>query len=106
MSIASGSHSWVLDELEEDHVGLWGVIDEIRRTLSAEDPERLRQEVLALAQAVLAQPDVRVGVYHGDEFRLWSETGSEAVSRIDREWRALGRDPSINEIGWFSRVQS
>jgi hypothetical protein len=38
------------------------------------------------------------------EFVPWQLTIPEALARIEREWRALGRDPSLGDICWFNNT--
>jgi hypothetical protein len=35
------------------------------------------------------------------EFTPWSE--SDGIEQALRQWRALGRDPNMGEIGWLGR---
>jgi hypothetical protein len=34
-------------------------------------------------------------------FRKWNLTDEEAISRVEREWKALGRNPGLWEICWL-----
>jgi hypothetical protein len=39
-----------------------------------------------------------------DGFKEWSMTSTEALDRIAREWKALGRSPNLGEICWLSNT--
>jgi hypothetical protein len=49
----------------------------------------------------LSDPGVVFGQFSGDAFHHWPETRADVGDRIEREWRALGREPNIGDIGWF-----
>jgi hypothetical protein len=38
-------------------------------------------------------------------FRVWPESVTEAISRIKREWRALGHNPSLGDICWLQSTR-
>jgi hypothetical protein len=38
----------------------------------------------------------------GRQFVAWGLPPDQAVSRIEREWAALGREPDIGEVAWFT----
>jgi hypothetical protein len=46
---------------------------------------------------------VHFGQFVRGRFERWNLTRDEVVSRIDREWRELGRSPDIGDLGWFDR---
>jgi hypothetical protein len=37
-------------------------------------------------------------------FKKWNMTSTEALDRITREWKALGRSPHLGEICWLSNT--
>lgn len=92
----------LLREAVEDHRGLWILPWELREVLGIEDPEERRRMTLRMVSDLLGAGLIRAG-FPRDRlgFEPWTLTAEEAVARIDREWRALGREPDIGEIVWF-----
>lgn len=91
-------------EVLEDQIGLWELVHEAQmRRLKGKD---LREFVIHVVREMLAR-GFRPGMHDpNDDFRLapWPERDHEAIiRRIEAEWDALGRDPSIADIAWFDR---
>jgi hypothetical protein len=38
----------------------------------------------------------------GRHFVAWDLSPDQAVDQIEREWLALGREPGIGEVAWFT----
>jgi len=91
----------ILTELPEDFVGLWWIPSRLRDEFGISDPDELRRKSLLVAASVLAESEVVFGQFSRGEFCHWPETGDDAVRRIEREWRELGHEPDIGDIGWF-----
>ena len=92
-----------LDECKEDHVGLWRLANAAERLLGDSAAPERRALGLSLARRLL---DNGMLVGHpapdGRHFVSWDLPTDVALQRIDREWAALGRDPDIGEIAWFT----
>lgn len=93
-------------ELDDDVLGLWRVIDDVRE-LCAEDDEavvvdRVRDVLSELRSrhALIGDRDPRSGA-----FLPWDDDEG-AVDRVIDEWRALGRDPGIGEVAWLGRTDA
>ena len=88
------------DEAREDYLGLWQITMRANRLASSD--ERAREAAFADIRALLAR-GVRAGNLTGDGgFAAWADQRPDAViERIRREWAALGRAPTVNEIAWF-----
>ena len=56
-------------------------------------------ELLKGGYACVGDPDGR------DGFAPWALTEEQALTRIEREWDALGREPDIAEIAWFGLTE-
>jgi hypothetical protein len=107
----------VLKECEEDHVGLWSLIWQIRYALNGgkypsreddrADPLEVRHLTLRLVQDLLETGLVQAGSPTPDArgFEPWSLGPSEVVGRINSEWDALGREPNIGEVVWFTTTE-
>ncbi|MBA2344827.1 MAG: hypothetical protein H0V83_07070 [Rubrobacter sp.] len=98
----------MLAELRDDHVGLWKLlwVVEAEAELGDAEPEAVRlgtlgviAELLKGGYAFAGDPDGR------DGFDPWALTEEQALTRIEREWDALGREPDIAEIAWFGLTE-
>ncbi|AKT38696.1 hypothetical protein [Chondromyces crocatus] len=69
------------------------------------DEERL-QNTIAVISYVVSNDLMVVGEFGRtmDDFVPWGVTGPEALTRIEKEWRALGRNPRLWEICWFENT--
>jgi hypothetical protein len=92
------------EECREDHIGLWRIVNAVRVDLGARDPSVVRELTLGLVRSLLQEPGMQVGhpAPDGRHFVSWGLSPEEAVSRIDQAWSALGRDPDIGEVAWFT----
>jgi hypothetical protein len=94
----------LLAECEDDHVGLWQLVNCVRLDLDVREPEEVRRITLELVCELLKSPGIEVGfpASDGRQFVAWDLPPEEAVRRIQQEWNALARPPDIGEIAWFS----
>ena len=98
----------VLDSLEaechQDHVGLWELIHAAQLDLGASDPTTTREVALQLARGLICERGMQVGfpADDGRHFKPWKLTPEQALRRIEDEWIALGREPNIGEVAWFT----
>src|SRR5438105_1289071 len=97
----------LVEECRQDHVGLWEVIDAVRFDLGSSNPDQTRALTLGLVRRLLRDPKILVGhpAPDGRHFVPWKLTPDEACSRIDREWSALGREPTIGDVVWFTTTE-
>ncbi len=88
------------DEAREDYLGLWQIVMRTNRLASSD--ERAREDTLADIRVLLAR-GVRAGNLTGEGgFAAWPDQFPDSViERVRREWVALGRAPTVNEIAWF-----
>jgi hypothetical protein len=92
------------EECAEDHVGLWRIINAVRFDLGSTDPGETRALTLCLVQRLLQERGTVVGqpTSDGRHFTPWGLSPELAVNRIENEWAALGRDPDIGDVAWFT----
>jgi hypothetical protein len=86
---------------DEGAIGLWlvvGVVRSVRAELSEGEDDEARGAVLALVGEALRRRLLIAGEVEDGAFEAWHLSPEDAVERIDREWRALGRDPQPGEI--------
>jgi hypothetical protein len=97
----------LVEECREDHVGLWRIVNAVRFDLGSADPVQTRATALGLVRSLLHERGMQVGhpAPDGRHFLPWNLSPDQAVSRIDREWSALGRDPNIGEVAWFTSAE-
>jgi hypothetical protein len=93
----------LVEECRVDHVGLWEVINAARYDLGASTPAETQATALQLVRSLLDR-----GMYigfpaaDGKGFVPWDVSADGAVRRIEQEWSALGREPNIGEVAWFT----
>src|SRR5689334_16333546 len=92
------------EECHDDHVGLWRIVNAVRYDLGSTDPSEIRALTLRFVRRLLHERGMQVGhpAPDGRRFVPWALSPEQAVSRIEREWAALGRDPDIGEVAWFT----
>lgn len=92
------------EECHEDHVGLWRVVNAVRFDLGATGALETREQALRLVRRLLHEHEMEVGhpAPDGRQFVSWGLSPAQALRRIEQEWSALGRDPTIGEVAWFT----
>jgi hypothetical protein len=107
----------VLAECKDDYVGLWSILWQLRYVLNGgtyplqeddrADPADVRSLTLKLVREFLESGLVQAGspTSDGRGFQPWLLSPSEAIARIDSEWEALGREPNIGDIVWFTTTE-
>jgi hypothetical protein len=97
--------SSLMAELEDDYVGLWLLVKQVRRAFPEDDPHEIRSKTLSLIWFLLQTGSVEAGFPSTDRpgFVPWTMKPYGIVSRIAAEWKNLGRDPTIGEVVWFTR---
>jgi len=95
------------EECHEDHVGLWRIVNAVRFDLGSTNPSQTPALTLRLLRSLLQEPGMQVGqpTPDGRHFVSWGLSPDQAVSRIDRKWFALGRDPNIGEVAGFTSAE-
>jgi hypothetical protein len=85
-----------------DEVGLWEVwrvVQRHRRT----DRDSQRAEALAALEDLLEAGYLKAGQFSRDEGWTWWEKPTDQIIRqLDQDWQALGRDPDLGDIAWFT----
>ena len=97
----------ILDECEDDHVGLWSVVREVRVAATHASPAEIKEVTLELLRFLLKRRLILAGfpASGGRAFEPWDSTPDETIRSISAEWDKLGRDPSGGEIVWFTAPQ-
>jgi hypothetical protein len=94
----------LVEECHADHVGLWEIVEAVRSDLGSTNPSEIRRLTLDLAGHLLSKRGMQVGrpASDGRNFVAWDLTPDQALERITDEWSALGREPNIGEVAWFT----
>lgn len=94
----------LVEECQEDHVGLWRIVNAVRFDLGSADAAQTRALALRLVRGLLQERGMQVGcpAPDGRHFVPWDLTPDQAIHRIENEWTALGREPNIGELAWFT----
>jgi hypothetical protein len=94
----------LVEECRRDHVGLWEIISAVQFDLGSATPEETRAQSMQLVLRLLNERGMLVGhpAPDGRHFISWGVLPDQAISRIEREWSALGHEPNIGEVAWFS----
>jgi hypothetical protein len=95
------------EECHTDHVGLWEIVDAVRFDLGSTSASEIRALTLRLVRALLCDLGMQVGhpAPDGRHFVSWDLSPEQAVRRIEKEWSALGREPNIGEVAWFTSAE-
>jgi hypothetical protein len=95
------------EECHVDHVGLWEIVNAVQFDLGSTNPSETRELTLRLVRRLLHERGMQVGhpAPDGRHFIAWDLPADQAVSRIEKEWSALGREPNIGELAWFTSAQ-
>ena len=93
----------LVEECRVDHVGLWEVITAARLDLGASTYLETQATTLQLVWGLLNR-GMFVGYPAADGvgFVPWEVSAEGAIRRIEQEWSALGREPNIGEVAWFT----
>jgi|SRR5437870_9143131 len=89
-------------ECAEDYVGLWCLPSQILHYVKLPPGVERKALSLEIAQQLLSDPDIIVGQFHKLEFQPWNLSARNSYDRISREWDALGKEPGLGDICWFT----
>jgi len=75
-------------------------------TGGANTEDEIREISFVLTREVVQQGLMEIGdlLGEGGRFRKWDVSDQEALERVEREWIALGRNPSLGEICWLQNT--
>jgi hypothetical protein len=82
----------------------WVYLAEVLRIIESvggAPTESARQRTLDLLREVAEQRLIEIGDLRKDGFHKWQMPIGECLSRVEREWNALGRNPSLGEVCWL-----
>jgi hypothetical protein len=93
----------VIAECEDDHVGLWSIVRDVREELPEASESEIRRETLELLYELLKSGRIEAGFpdSNGRSFHRWPFPPRAIIDRIEAGWRP-GTWPAIGEIVWFT----
>ncbi len=95
----------LLNEFNDDYVGLWSVIREIEEF--EKNAESVKQKVLGLILYLLKNKFIIAGVPSRDgRFVRWEGDAMDIIHTIKSEWDKLGHKPDIGDIVWFTSTKA
>ena len=88
----------LLEECNDDYVGLAKVISDVRVSLAFSEV----MEPTLYVIGILLDRGVIAGQVEDNAFRIWRMPKDEILARITKEWIELGHDPTMGEIVWLT----
>jgi hypothetical protein len=90
----------------DDWVDVAEVISVAKFTGHARSAEEVRDLSLKLIREVVQQGLMEIGDLpdQGRCLKLWPIAPQQCLDRMEREWDALGRNPSLGEICWLQNT--
>ena len=94
----------IYNEALEDYVGLWTIPWHFREMFGVGDEQARRSESFKVIERLLKFPDIGIGQFRDKDlvFDFWNLSPLDALNKIAIEWNALGHEPDIADIGWFT----
>jgi hypothetical protein len=108
MNVLDSLLSSLAAEFEDDYVGLWTIVKQVRRTFPSARPMDIRRITLWLILLLLEAKLIQAGfpTKDGREFETLNLKPYGVVSRIASEWKEPERYPAIGEVMWFTARSS
>ena len=90
----------------DDWVDACGVASIAINIGNARSADEIRDLSLRIIREVIKQGLMEVGDLpdEGRRLILWPITSQECLDRVEREWIALGRNPSLSEVCWLQNT--
>ncbi len=95
----------ILIQGEDDWYPLGALVGKVRN-LTHQSGDDLLQASLEVVSQLLVAGLMKAGDVGEFGFVAWPEMVPAALARIEREWRALGREPSLGDICWLANTPS
>ena len=70
-----------------------------------ESPTELQTPTIELVRLVIERGLMEIGDLRKDGFHKWEMPIEESLRRVELEWNALGRPPSLGEICWLRNTE-
>jgi len=86
-------------ECDVDYVGIWEIVGRLRWLKLSN--EIVFNDSMFIIGRLLENPGIIVGQFANKKFCKWEMKKGDIITKIEREWVDLGRDPDLGEIVWF-----
>lgn len=87
----------------DDYTGLWEFLRDVQRAYPGADDRAVKDRTLGVIRDLLEAGYIVAGdLKDGIGVVPWPQPTDEVLQRIKSEWDALGREPNIWEIVWFT----
>jgi len=95
----------VLEECEEDHVGVWNVVRDVKQYMPKADETTVKETTISVLEELLQERKIAAG-YPTKEgtFVVWEVPTTNVIDHIKAVWKCLGREPKMGEAVWFTTV--
>jgi len=93
-----------VDECQDDFVGLWAILWEVKQNFPSLDPGEAKVTSLEIVRRMLTTKRISAGDFDSQkQFVVFPDSMSDEaiLAELDRRWIALGREPDIGEVAWF-----
>jgi hypothetical protein len=115
MNVQDAVNDLLLRGLDDD-IQASEVASVVMRVCGAATQDQVRELSLGLIREIVRQGLMEVGDiigigfhpsrrYASVRFQRWDLSFEEGMERVAREWRALGRNPSLGEICWLINTE-
>jgi len=102
MTIIRTIEKEILDECKEDYVCFSTIISWVEQVFKTELTSRLRRIALDLIYRNLMNGNFIAGQFNQKlEFEIWDVSPEQVLTRIEKEWKKLGRAPDLHDICYF-----
>ncbi|MEK7528606.1 MAG: hypothetical protein AAB592_02485 [Patescibacteria group bacterium] len=93
----------IVEKCTKQPLDLWGVID-INNTYKSKYAVKIQEKTFQILRDLLEFGLIQAGfpTSDGRKFNPWKTSSEDTISRIISELDALGREPTIGEIVWFT----
>lgn len=78
----------------------------IAKSVGGASDEEVAEVSIALIEEVMRRSLMQVGDVTEAGFFEWDLSLEEALDRVSREWRALGRAPDLGEVCWLANTEA
>lgn len=89
-------------KVEKDSLGLWCIPWSLQEEHCIKDTAEIRKITFQILERFIDEPEIQFGNPTDDgSFVQWDTPRNQIMSRIEREWANLGRQPNIGDIVWL-----
>ncbi len=97
----------LLQQAASDYVGLWQIVSSLREQHGVVSETSRRKLALEVIERLLEEGLEVVDFHRGRGWAKWPDQDLHHVlARVEREWDALGKEPSLGDICWFTKPGS